>query len=187
MSRSGGAYSCSVGPEDTAPGDNGYFIQVSAQTNGPLGRVEFAYPGSGPSSWKYFKVVGLEELRLAAANQLRARLSHKPPEEVEGSEALPLSLRLGGAAPEARAYLLYKRPEDRKYLVKEMERQGDSYIARLSPSERKAGYTQYYFLFSERDPELGFIEVEFPKGGDAAPYQCLVAKDGAAGKLRELK
>ncbi len=181
MKRSGANYSFSLGPGQLRPGEQRYAIEVSAASNTSLGTIEFSLPGSNPASWPLVRVLSIEELREEAKLALLGRMSHPSPKTADGQSPLELKLSLRSADIATTCTLFYRRPGERIYQSRPMDKWLDDFSASISPAEQTRGYSRYYFVVSERDSELGLIEQSYPRDGELNPLEYRIKLPASKG------
>ena len=121
-----------------------------------------------------YNIVTIEEIKKIKTRSLYKRISHTQVKEVDGVSDLSINLRVENANTYTTAVLFFKRPAMNRYKSINMIRKRNIFTGEISIDEQQNGYTQYYFVVTEADSEVGAISVEFPRNGKQRPIQYTV-------------
>jgi len=152
-------------------GYNAYYFKVTDYIE-DIGPVTVEYPASGDLF--SYKIVTVEEIRKRKERSLSQRIAHTPIIEVDGVSDLLINLRVEDASSNTTAVLFLKRPTMKRYKSINMIGKGNVFTGAISIDEQQNDYTQYYFIVTEVDSEVGAISVEFPRNGPHSPIQYTV-------------
>jgi len=171
MLRSGKQFSYTVASSDLRQGYNTYYFEITDEME-DIGPVSVLYPESG--ELLTYNILSVEQIRALKTMALFERIGHRAATEADGITDLYLKLMVRNAGTYTGAILYYKSPTMREYKSVQMSREGDVFTGVISISEQQRGYTQYYFVVTETDSEVGNISAVFPEHGQQSPIQYTV-------------
>jgi len=160
-----------VSSMDLKSGYNSYYFKVTDDIE-DIGAVTVEYPAR--RELFSYKILTIEEIRQIKTGSLYQRISHTPVEEVDGISDLYLKLQVENAGASTTAVLFFKKPTSDKYKSLNMTKDEDIFTGAISIDEQQNGYTQYYFMVTEADNDLGMISAEYPENGPKSPIQYTV-------------
>jgi len=152
-------------------GYNSYYFRVTDDIE-DIGPVTVEYPASG--SLFVYNILTVEEIRNIKTNALYQRVSHKPILEADGISDLYLDLDVESAGVYTTAVLYFKKPTASEYRGVNMTREGNTFRGAISIDDQQNGYTQYYFVVTETDEDVGVVSAAFPDNGRNSPIQYTV-------------
>jgi len=171
MSRSKNQFTYTVSASDLQQGYNIYYFKVMDDME-DIGPVTVQFPA--PGDLFTYDILTVEEIRARKARSLYGRTSHTPVTEADGVTDLYLNLTVQNAKSYTTAILFFKKPTTNEYKSINMTREGDIFTGAVSIDEQQKGYTQYYFVVTETDSEVGTVSVAFPENGPHSPIQYTV-------------
>jgi hypothetical protein len=171
MSRSNNQFTYTVSSSDLQQGYNAYYFKVTDDME-DIGPVTVQFPASGDLFT--YDILTVEEIRARKARSLYERTSHTPVTEADGVTDLYLNLTVRDAKSYTTAILFFKKPTTNDYKSINMTGEGDIFTGAISIDEQQKGYTQYYFVVTETDSEVGTVSAEFPENGPHSPLQYTV-------------
>ena len=171
LSGSKNQFSYTISSMDLQSGYNSYYFKVTDDIE-DIGAVTVEYPGQGKLFT--YKILTLEEIRKLKTESLSQRISHTPVIEVDGVSDLSLQLQVEDAKANTTAVLFFKKPSSDKYKSLHMTKEGNIFSGAISIDEQQNGYTQYYFVMTEPDDDLGMVSAEYPENGPKSPIQYTV-------------
>ncbi len=171
MSGSKNQFSYTISSTELKSGYNAYYFKITDDIE-DIGPVTVEYPTSGDLF--SYKILTVEEIRERLEMSLYARTSHTPVTETDGISDLLLNLRVENAKSYTTAVLFFKKPARNKYKSINMTRKRNVFTGTISVDEQQSGFTQYYFVVTEDDSDVGKISVEFPENGRHSPIQYTV-------------
>ncbi len=160
-------FSAVIPPGLLGSGINSYFFVAQISTGTVLGDIEVRIPDTHLIP---LNILTLEELRESAVKNLTERMSIQPVSRISGLEDVELKAEVTDISSIKSAYLFLKRPGDINWVIRPMIRQNNAFLSTVTAEEIYSGFIQYYFTFSEQEPDLGLIEVTMPENGKLAPY-----------------
>jgi len=171
MSGSKNQFTYIISSTELKSGYNAYYFKIMDEIK-DIGPVTVEYPASGDLF--SYKILTVEEIRERKARSLYQRTTHTPVTEVDGVSDLFINLRVENAKTYTTAVLFFKKPTTNKYKSINMTRKRNVFTGAISIDEQQKGYTQYYFVVTEADSEVGTISAEFPENGRHSPIQYTV-------------
>jgi hypothetical protein len=171
MLRSGNSFSYTVAASDLQQGYNTYYFVISDEME-DMGPVSVQYPADGELF--SYNILSIEQIRALKTKALYERIVHRPVVEADGITDLYINLNVRGAKTYTNAVLFFKRPTTSEYKSVQMTREGEAFTGAISIDEQQRGYTQYYFVVSETDSEVGTISATYPENGPQSPIQYTV-------------
>jgi hypothetical protein len=156
---------------DLKSGYDSYYFKITDNIE-DIGAVTIEYPESGRLF--SFHILTVEEIRRLKMTSLFQRISHEPVKTADGISDLNLALKVGDAGAHTTAVLFFKKPAGEQYKSVHMTKDGSLFEGVLSVNDQQEGYTQYYFMVTETDKDVGMISVEYPTNGSRIPFQYTV-------------
>ena len=171
MSSRENQFSYTISSADLKSGYNAYRFKITDDIE-DIGPVTVEYPASGDLF--SYRILTVEEIRERLQNSLYTRTSHAPVTETDGLYDLILNLRVENAKSITTAVLFFKKPAMKRYKSINMTRKGNVFTGAISADEQQSGHTQYYFVVTEEDSDVGTVSAEFPENGRKSPIQYSV-------------
>jgi hypothetical protein len=171
MSRSKNQFTYTISSLDLQQGYDAYYFKVTDDME-DIGPVTVQFPA--PGDLFTYDILTVEEIRARKARSLYGRTAHTPVTEANGVTDLYLNLTVQNAKSYTTAILFFKKPTTNEYKSINMTREGDIFTGVISIDEQQKGYTQYYFVVTETDSEVGTVSAEFPENGPQSPIQYTV-------------
>jgi hypothetical protein len=171
MSGSQNQFTYTIPSTDLKSGYNAYYFKVTDDIE-DIGPVTVKFPASGELFT--YDILTVEEIREKKVRALYQRISHTPVTEVDGISDLYLNLKVDNARTYTTAVLFFKKPTSNEYKSLNMTKDGNIFIGAISIEDQQNGYTQYYFVVTETDSDVGTISAEFPLNGAYNPIQYTV-------------
>jgi hypothetical protein len=82
---------------------------------------------------------------------------------------LSLKISVANSRPETTATLFFKKPALGKYKSVPMTNAANVFEGVISIDDQQNGYTQYYFVVTEPDEDLGTVSAAVPENGQSSP------------------
>ena len=171
MSGFNNQFTYTISSADLRQGYNAYYFKVTDDME-DIGPVAVQFPA--PGDLFTYDILTVEEICARKAWSLYGRTSHTPVTEADGVTDLYLNLTVQNAKSYTTAVLFFKKPTTNEYKSINMTREGDIFTGAISIDEQQKGYTQYYFVVTETDSEVGTVSVAFPENGQHSPIQYTV-------------
>jgi hypothetical protein len=160
-----------ISSTDLKSGFNSYYFKVTDDIE-DIGTVSIEYPASG--ELLSYNILTVEEIRKIKTRSLYQRISHTPVKEVDGVSDLYLNLKVNNAGPATTAVLFYKKPASNRYRSSNMTKDRNKFKGKIPIDDQQKGYTQYYFVVTEIDNDVGTVSAVFPRNGRKRPIQYIV-------------
>jgi len=161
---------------DLKSGYDSYYFKITENIE-DIGAVTVEYPESGRLF--FYKILTVEEIRQIKTTSLFQRVSHEPVKEADGVSDLNLRIKVDNTGIHTTAVLFFKKPAGDQYKSVNMTKDGSFFEGALSIDDQQNGYTQYYFVVTETDDDVGMISVEYPNNGPRSPFQYTVLDKNA--------
>jgi hypothetical protein len=171
MSGSRNQFSYIVPSVELETGYNAYYFRVTDDIE-DIGTVSVEYPASG--NLFSYDILSVEEIRGLKTSALFQRISHNPVLTADGISSLYLDLHVKNAGAATSAALYFKKPEINQYKSVSMTREGNIFKGAISIEDQQNGYTQYYFVVTETDEDVGTVSAMFPENGRSRPFRFTV-------------
>ena len=171
MSGFNNQFTYTISASDLQLGYNSYYFKITDDME-DIGPVTVQFPE--PGDLFTYDILTVEEIRARKARSLYGRTLHTPVTEADGVTDLYLNLSVQDAKSYTTAVLFFKKPTTNEYKSINMTKDGNVFTGAISIDEQQKGYTQYYFVVTETDSEVGTISVEFPENGPHSPIQYTV-------------
>jgi hypothetical protein len=171
MTGSGDRYTFIIPSADLKSGYNSYYFKITDNIE-DIGVVTVTCPASG--ALFSYNILSAEEILRLKTVSLSGRISHTPATETDGVSDLLLELAVENAGENTNAVLFFRQPPKGGYKSVSMIRDGKFFRGTIPPDYQQNGYTQYYFVVTEKDEEVGTVSVQFPENGKVNPIRYTV-------------
>ena len=171
MLRAGNQFTYTIASSDLQQGYNTYYFKITDEME-DIGPVSVQFPEQGDLFT--YNILSIEQIRALKTRALYERTVHTPITEADGITDLYLNLTIRDAKTYTGAVLFFKQPTTNEYKSIQMTRDGDVFTGAISIDEQQRGYTQYYFVVTETDSEVGTVSATFPENGPQSPIQYTV-------------
>jgi hypothetical protein len=171
MSRAGNQFTYTIPSVDLKSGYDAYYFKITDNIE-DIGAIAAKYPTSGELF--VFNILAVEEIRIIKTKSLQQRISHTPVKEADGVSDLSLKLKVENSGPATTATLYVKKPTVSKYKGVSMTSDRNVFEGVVTPDDQQNGYTQYYFVVTETDEDVGMVSTQVPENGQKSPIQYTV-------------
>ncbi|MBN2534351.1 MAG: hypothetical protein JXB88_15800 [Spirochaetales bacterium] len=155
--------------EELEKGYNAFYFDIQ-DTLDHIGIVKVTCPENGAGKPFAYRIKTMEELVAEKKADVYIRISHSPPEKVDGISDLILTLDFIEITEKTEVELHYKQSRKTYFNHRQMNKTGNSFRGIITARELQDDYNQYYFTITVYDDLAGVLVLDHPSQGERNCY-----------------